>query len=92
MEGSSYDINEFPPASVDLAENIQNVPEFKQKKKIKTYTATVINKARNGIIGIDFKGYGIAVKTDKVYSAGDTVQVKYESDIGSPDFNIIELV
>lgn len=59
-----------------------------------TANAKVITKTKNGVTGIDFKGFGVLIPTpNKEYVVGDTIEVSYTSDIGKPDFKInIEVV
>lgn len=51
-----------------------------------TSSCKVIQTLGNGIIGIDFNGYGIQVKSSKKHNVGDMVTVTANGKIGSKDF------
>ena len=85
------DVNEFPPASDALAgdDTAEETTEKEikiNKYKGKIYTAKVITKNKAGVYGIDFKGFGISLETDKDLSVGQEIEVEYKSDIGKADF------
>lgn len=64
------------------ADNKETKVEKKQSKKIKI-CKVIFNDKINGILHVDFEGFGIQVncKEEK-----DTVKIQYTSEIGKPDF------
>lgn len=75
------DVNEYTLAETqDSAEKTR--PRKKQPNKV--YCAAVSNKGKD-FIDVDFKGFGIRIKTDKL-PPGRTVNIEYKSEIGKSDF------
>ena len=63
-------------------------PVVQQPKSKKTECRVIL--VTNNMIGIDFNGYGISLPKTNVLSSikvGDTVKVKYVSEIGKEDFD-----
>jgi hypothetical protein len=56
----------------------------------KTEQCKIISIRKN-VIDINFKGYGISIDVNNFinYSIGDIIKIEYESDIGKPDFKIL---
>ncbi len=58
------------------------------RKRTKTHLAKVMTRSKNGFAGIEFKGYGVQLRVFNELHVGDTIAVKYVSDIGQKDFEI----
>lgn len=51
-----------------------------------TVNCKVIQTLGGGIIGIDFMGYGIQIKSGNKHNVGDMITVTASGSIGSKDF------
>lgn len=57
-----------------------------QPCETQTVSCKVIQTLGNGIIGIDFMGYGIQIKSGNKHNVGDMIAVTASGRIGSKDF------
>ena len=46
----------------------------------------VIQTLADGVIGINYNGYGIQVKTKEKVKVGDTIEIQVSGKIGTKDF------
>ena len=86
-----YDMDDLVEIKDDTEDTIEEIIEIEEPKiELKSEICKVL-WIKNKSFAIDFKDHGISINTEHLLDKekiGDFIEVKYEFDIGSPDFKL----